>query len=1095
MEITVVCRSRKKMRNKSAAILDRYLFRIGDRTWRGRASFECLRRISTDRKKSASRNMSVAVYRAGAKSQHQRPLFIVGSKQRFSPEGHCPISLRSKHKKFEKTSIEQTIQAIVEIGALFHDVGKATRMFQRKIVLAASAQKEGSPMADPVRHEAFSTAMFEALVPPGHQDGPAIANALLDALNNPKKIEHACHAAALKCAKLHESNQPSREILSFAGDIGSANLRSQILLLILGHHRLPAARHLEGRVECAVHVSNKRILHPDDLNIEEGLPFWNENWFQKRLRKACAALNSSFAKEPKALDIYARLPLMMADHIGSSESERGDFTGHLANTKQDPNGPGDSLSQHVQRVLRAARPMAIGVARSQWSFPSIDIDEIPYAVKNPIINGTLFDWQARAGQAAAQISSEKEGGFFGVLRSGTGTGKTRGAAIVMGAATLNDANEDRRGLRYNIALPLRTLARQAGIEYIEDLRFSPLDVVTMIGGDTSNLNSDNNSDNLSCLGELSGSENRLIDMDSIQLFSENPDELKIDYSAMGVDLDRRLPAFADRFCMAARRNESKVRRLLSTPILAATIDHLMPAASPLRGSYIASMLRTITADLVIDEIDLLSDEDISAVKRLIRIVGLAGRRVLLMSATMPDDIAQSFYKVYIDSYEQYAANTNSENHVNFLCAADAAGSISTSTTHDNFSKAFLHCSKKIDEKLSAQKTIHFAEILRRAENWDDQVEIISESCDEMHRRHSFSAEGLNISVGLVRITRIQHLQSLSVELGKKQCTDRGYCILHSNMPKIQRENIEQNLKQALTRKGENPNSSLVDFLRSRGLIAHARKHGSKDIKIIVLASPVIETGNDVDFDWLISDPSSVRSSIQAAGRINRHRRHPVSTPNIALLGDYCVSRTAGKMEYPGPETKPVSETGVSHTTIEINRSTKSLIGRSSPFPLDARLASCVNTPLSQYEKITREKFDKISAIDFEAPLFWWTTPLGKKHKFRRSTRINRDLIPLTNSQSEVSWVFYPNKSSQKPSDVRVRLKTNSLFNGYNIFPDGLVDLMRNAESYKENKPMKSCCLSVEIYSDDEIANLFYLDPVLGLLKNDENISPPEFQST
>jgi CRISPR-associated endonuclease/helicase Cas3 len=61
--------------------------------------------------------------------------------------------------------------------------------------------------------------------------------------------------------------------------------------------------------------------------------------------------------------------------------------------------------------------------------------------------------------------------------------------------------------------------------------------------------------------------------------------------------------------------------------------------------------------------------------------------------------------------------------------------------------------------------------------------------------------------------------------------------------------------------------------------------GSSDVDhlFIVLASPVAEVGRDHDYDWAIVEPSSMRSIIQLAGRIRRHRASQVERPNIVLL--------------------------------------------------------------------------------------------------------------------------------------------------------------------------------------------------------------------
>ena len=52
---------------------------------------------------------------------------------------------------------------------------------------------------------------------------------------------------------------------------------------------------------------------------------------------------------------------------------------------------------------------------------------------------------------------------------------------------------------------------------------------------------------------------------------------------------------------------------------------------------------------------------------------------------------------------------------------------------------------------------------------------------------------------------------------------------------------------------------------------------------IVLGSPVTEVGRDHDYDWAIVEPSSMRSLIQLAGRIRRHRAGGCSTPNLRVF--------------------------------------------------------------------------------------------------------------------------------------------------------------------------------------------------------------------
>lgn len=51
---------------------------------------------------------------------------------------------------------------------------------------------------------------------------------------------------------------------------------------------------------------------------------------------------------------------------------------------------------------------------------------------------------------------------------------------------------------------------------------------------------------------------------------------------------------------------------------------------------------------------------------------------------------------------------------------------------------------------------------------------------------------------------------------------------------------------------------------------------------VVLGTSVAEVGRDHDYDWAIAEPSSMRSLIQLAGRIQRHRQMVPTEPNLLI---------------------------------------------------------------------------------------------------------------------------------------------------------------------------------------------------------------------
>ena len=60
-EIIAVCRSGKKSRDRTARVLDQYFWRIGDRTWRGKATNACLDRVARELRSNATRNTAVTI--------------------------------------------------------------------------------------------------------------------------------------------------------------------------------------------------------------------------------------------------------------------------------------------------------------------------------------------------------------------------------------------------------------------------------------------------------------------------------------------------------------------------------------------------------------------------------------------------------------------------------------------------------------------------------------------------------------------------------------------------------------------------------------------------------------------------------------------------------------------------------------------------------------------------------------------------------------------------------------------------------------------------------------------------------------------------
>lgn len=125
-----------------------------------------------------------------------------------------------------------------------------------------------------------------------------------------------------------------------------------------------------------------------------------------------------------------------------------------------------------------------------------------------------------------------------------------------------------------------------------------------------------------------------------------------------------------------------------------------------------------------------------------------------------------------------------------------------------------------------------------------------------------------------------------------------YCIYHSRYTLSQRSFIEKKLDQILNRK--NP-ENIWKFPE----VKQALNYDEENQIFVVLASPVTEVGRDHDYDWAIAEPSSMRSIIQLAGRIQRHRKQIPQKENFHILSKNYKALKGDEIAYekPGFESK------------------------------------------------------------------------------------------------------------------------------------------------------------------------------------------------
>ena len=219
-----------------------------------------------------------------------------------------------------------------------------------------------------------------------------------------------------------------------------------------------------------------------------------------------------------------------------------------------------------------------------------------------------------------------------------------------------------------------------------------------------------------------------------------------------------------------------------------TVDHLISVASPLNSRYLVQALRVLTSDLILDEIDKYEPEDIAAIGRLVYQTAAARRRAIIMSATLTSEVACALYKAYRAGWRDYSRASGLDDHVNVLCIGDATASCATSADGPTFKEVYDACRAATVAALEVRKPQRRGAILPVCSAWSELVNQIDEQCDQLHDTTATKIDGLKVSVGFIRMTRIAHTAALAVQLpaGPRGRQLRLKLCLHSQFPRLHR---------------------------------------------------------------------------------------------------------------------------------------------------------------------------------------------------------------------------------------------------------------------------------------------------------------------
>lgn len=879
MNILLISQCQKRALTETRRILDQFGERKGDRTWQTpitQIGLETLRKML---RKTARKNTAVSCHWIRSANLTEL-LWIVGDAKQFNADGSVPTNLTERNVL--RVSDENDwhsltlIRMAAEMAALWHDFGKASVLFQRKLL-------GNTKIADPYRHEWVSLRLFQAFV------GCDSDTVWLARLKNIATESNAWQQRLICDGLLPNSDKPFAKLPPFAHLVG---------WLVLSHHRLPLPdlKKIADSVLSVIwteldaswaHSNAEAMAEAKNCwTFSGGLPTQSRTWKARVSKLATEILLNTKSLAPATvanpfIAHLARLALIASDHQFSSEEgkrEYGDATYEIfANTRPLNGGLKQRLDEHLVGVARYAKSIASTFSTLDGAFPSI-------AQRKKFKQRSTgdFAWQNEAFELAQSLQKRsKQHGFFGVNMASTGCGKTlANARIMYGMAPPS-------GARFCVALGLRTLTLQTGDAYRERLNLLDDDIAVMIGSSAVRaLHEHTKQEQRQCENPLvPGSE-------SAEALIEGGIDVRYE-GALGVGKLSEL-----------LKRDPRILKLLSAPVLVCTIDHLMPASETLRGGHqIGPMLRLLTSDLVLDEPDDFDLEDLPALTRLVYFAGLLGSRVLLSSATLPPALVQGLFAAYLAGRAVFQGNVGAPGRALNVCCAwfDEFGKAHNDCPNeDDFRsahQAFIDVRlRNLGGKASEQRRkarIQLLDIdttLRKSAIEKALAKQLPTIYEELHHQHHSldPTTKKRVSFGLIRMANINPIISVARALfgiAPPAKTKIHLCVYHSRFPLIVRSGIEKRLDQMLKRHDE------LAIFKDAQLRSILDDGVETDHIFLVLASPVAEVGRDHDYDWAIVEPSSMRSIIQIAGRVRRHRPGRVEHANMVLLNQNLRSLT------------------------------------------------------------------------------------------------------------------------------------------------------------------------------------------------------------
>lgn len=777
--------------------------------------------------------------------------------------------------RFDVASLSSLVGGrLAELAGLTHDLGKFLVGFQASIHGAVSGL-QSAHKKDAVRHEWGSYVLLSAI---------------FDALGANKAAPLSLGDLLLQAQALDK-----KFVSPF---IGLSSLRLSVLYAVATHHRLPTYdRDPEDLkiigVKPAGLPSNNDVLSLEldgrtksDLETEYGTILLG------RIRELVVEMIdidrqlSSGGLDLMGLAEDVRDALIMSDYVISSVDygdapNRPEPMACAANTRLGPDGArtvNQPLLWHLANVGSLAA----------FIFDDIVLKRRPVKTDNraedyathlaKVRASTAYEWQNRGVDFLREKMAPKAAPNLILNVGATGSGKTLSNQKFAAVSRPNGA------FRMTAAFDMRVLTTDAQKSYSAELE----SMTTGASG---------------CLAMLTGDE-------KIPYLLQ-PEEPIVIIAGSWVVVDQPEQW---RAIWASKSPTSKA--ITEAPILVSTLDYIVPAGDPSATiRYLDAKLRLRDSTLIIDEIDLAQDgAALACVVRLIYVAGLCGSNVIVSSATMPKPLASAVAEAYLAGQKRRGTTTVdlfiiSSEMENFHKRIKPGQKNQTTEV-----KVFCFSSlEKVGAAVAKKPDITRAKIIditKREDVYQASINTIIALGTTWSESWPRLPVKVKLSFGCLRFARtrtvVEVARWLSTNWGQTAGDDlsggedtnghyrivkgvRHYlrvCAYYSYVQNDRRGWMESAFSEILNRKKGN-GDVLATLIEAGGLDTKALESVEEEVIIhyVVVASPIVETGRDYDFDYGQLEPSSAGSTVQMPGRINRHRRRTLkkTAHNIHIL--------------------------------------------------------------------------------------------------------------------------------------------------------------------------------------------------------------------